>query len=797
MSTHDDPAQRAHFKASSDAIEVRDEDDDGLIRIRMPVSSTAEARDGEAFTRERVAGFRDQIESGDIGVFLDHGRSGITPARYSALGKVGYWADPELVERGGATDLVADAVLLDPADIDADVGELRQALATLQAQAEAGVPLASSVGWDEDTGDRDVPGGADLLEISIVGIPADPRTTTASADEATMARAVSAAAEGFDPVEFIRQLRQAEGVDTVQEPEYDEAANPDGVAWDGLDLENFEAVTDDPSPQDPVVYNKFLYSETGFPPAEEASFDSLGFEVVDVDGTLLLQALEDALDALPAADVADDEREAMQEVIVQLAATEFPDAELADAVTAGDLQPASPVEVDGDDDDDERQVITVDGEDIDITPPDYMVEAAEAGAAAENDPDVDGDCGTGVGDRRADQIISRDFGREVLREIASYLVSHEEDVTAEGHPRSWTTEELSDCGNRQYAKWGGVGDGRSMEWAMQKVNEVDRAAGNDLTYPEINSTTTHNLDDPAFGEGDAVMWTWQDEPVHGRVAGIHEQYTPPEADEPITGEDGEAVYSIYEWDADREAFDHVNGEPNVAKPQSSLDESTADIPTVSEETLRMSDTTRAPEDVDFPEIAEFVASHLEGADPQDVVALTDQYDYVGAVDTRELATLVGAVVDQSTGDVLDALEDMMSDSNTDDAPDGESGTDSDEQREERDMEEMMARLLEMQEEQLELLREHGDGMDEESDDDEAEDDEMDEASTDDADDERTVTLNGEERSPEDALAELREQAADAEAADPETTERSTDEETETDTDDTNSGFGLSAVQEEA
>jgi phage portal protein BeeE len=124
-------------------------------------------------------------------------------------------------------------------------------------------------------------------------------------------------------------------------------------------------------------------------------------------------------------------------------------------------------------------------ETIDITPPEYMVDAADAGSAAESDPDVSGNCGTGVGDRRADQISNDNVGPGVVREIAAYLDSHEEDVTADGHPRTWTAEELSDCGNRQYGKWGGVGDGRAREWAQSKVNEIDRARGNELTYPEI------------------------------------------------------------------------------------------------------------------------------------------------------------------------------------------------------------------------------------------------------------------------------------------------------------------------
>jgi len=92
--------QRNTHNAEPGEVSVRDvdADGDGLFRVRMPVSSTTEARDGEAFTRDRLRGFREQIAAGDVGVFLDHGRNESTGSRYSALGKVGYWAD--LAERG-------------------------------------------------------------------------------------------------------------------------------------------------------------------------------------------------------------------------------------------------------------------------------------------------------------------------------------------------------------------------------------------------------------------------------------------------------------------------------------------------------------------------------------------------------------------------------------------------------------------------------------------------------------------------------------------------------------------------
>jgi hypothetical protein len=431
--TQTEPQHRSRHDADPDRVEVRaGEDGDGLFRVRMPVSSTTEARDGDTFTRDRLAGFRDQIEAGDVGVFLDHGRNVETGSRYSALGKVGYWDSPELAERDGVTDLVADAVLADPAEMGSDVGDIREMLAWLKTQAEVGIPLSSSVGWDESTGDRDVPGGADLLEISIVGIPSDPRTTTASAEPAAMARAVSAASDGFDVETFVRAF----------------------------------------------------------------------------------------------------ERETQS-----------------------------------------RNTVEVGGEEIDLTPPDAVANAATLGLA--KDDELEPDCGTGEGRESGQQIAGDSVTDERIDDIAAYLTSHEEDVTAEGPPSDWSDEEWQDCGNLQYALWGGTGTGTGLEWAQSKANAVAEAKGEELPYPERASMDTHNLDDPEFGENDAVEWSSNDVTVRGRVADVGDEFSPAEG-VTITGEEGEAVYLIHELDDSLEPPQYRR--ENVAKPESSLDESQADLP---------------------------------------------------------------------------------------------------------------------------------------------------------------------------------------------------------------------------
>jgi len=276
--THDSIEHRRVHEADPDAVSLRDVDaeSDGTMRLRMPVSSTGEARDGDAFSDDRLRGFAEQLREKRIPLFLDHGRGGPGETRYGQLRKVGYWDQPAIEERDGASELMADAVLVDPDILDDEVGEVRSALAWLRAQAEAGLPIASSVGWSESTGDRELPGGADLLEISIVGIPSDPRTTTS---------------------------RRAE---------YD-----------------------------------------------------VGDETVTIE------------------------------------------------------------------------------------PPEAVANAATLALA--RDDELNTDCGTGVGDQRAQQIAGDEVGPDVIDEVAAYLTSHEADVTADGPPTDWSEEEWRDCGNLQRA----------------------------------------------------------------------------------------------------------------------------------------------------------------------------------------------------------------------------------------------------------------------------------------------------------------------------------------------------------
>ncbi len=87
-----------------------------------------------------------------------------------------------------------------------------------------------------------------------------------------------------------------------------------------------------------------------------------------------------------------------------------------------------------------------------------------------------------------------------------------------------------------------------------------------------------------FEEGNKVVWTSNGEPVHGRVADVHDQFTPPGLDDPITAPEGDDVYSVYEWDDSLSppAYRESPSEPNIAKTDNQLDESQKDLPPATE-----------------------------------------------------------------------------------------------------------------------------------------------------------------------------------------------------------------------
>jgi hypothetical protein len=145
---------------------------------------------------------------------------------------------------------------------------------------------------------------------------------------------------------------------------------------------------------------------------------------------------------------------------------------------------------------------------VDLTPPDAVVNAAEAALAAKRDeyPDELGDCGTGRGEQRAEQIVNGDLAPEdfLTREngtpIPTYLDSHSEDVpsSVESTPTDWSEEIwLNGCGSVQYALWGGTGTGTGLEWAEGVKDDLEAAieAAEDFSLnAHISTMSTEPID---------------------------------------------------------------------------------------------------------------------------------------------------------------------------------------------------------------------------------------------------------------------------------------------------------------
>lgn len=355
------------------------------------------------------------------------------------------------------------------------------------------------------------------------------------------------------------------------------------------------------------------------------------------------------------------------------------------AVSAGADPGALVREVQAAVDTDARQVVTVNGEDIDLTPPEAMVTAAELAREKKDELDVISDCGTGAGAESAEAIINDQITAERIDDIAAYLTSHEEDVDGITDPPSnwsdemWegrTTGDSDDarCGPVQYALWGGTATGTGLEWAQGKANEVAEARDEELPYPN-RSMDQNDIDDPEFAEGDAVRWEF-DGRVHGRVAGIHEQFTPPDSDQTIVGDEGEAVYSIYEWDDSLSPprFQNTPSEPNVGKPQSSLNESSKDMPPATEENFA-GDSENAMTDNDTDDDRE-VSTAIRGMEE----------------DMREMKKQM----DENTTMTREMHEQMMGDGGDEYA--GDDGMDDEEEEEDGDNEEQSTQAAKLEQE---------------------------------------------------------------------------------------------------
>lgn len=175
---------------------------DDVVHVRVPISSTSQDRDGDRFGSDGLDRMVEQLQAGEVPLFLDHGISPETGWQdYRALEAIGGWVDGET--EGETTFGIA---ALDP-----DKEEAQELARTLENGV---VPMGWSVGFrptekrDADDIEGEEFGDHDLLEVSAVGIPSNPDAVSASV---TLAAKGMAEQRGlrFDEQQFVRSFDSA------------------------------------------------------------------------------------------------------------------------------------------------------------------------------------------------------------------------------------------------------------------------------------------------------------------------------------------------------------------------------------------------------------------------------------------------------------------------------------------------------------------------------------------------------------------------------------------------------------
>lgn len=160
--------------------------DDGpdVLQIRVPISSTNEDRDGDAFSDQGLQSMLTQLQTGKIPYYADHGLDDDGFRTYRVIDMLGKWTGGEVAE----STLYGIATLNDN-----DWRALR-----IAEMIQLGMPVGHSVGFDIKDYEPLDGGGmlfheVDLFETSAVGIPCNPDAVTAAGLSAVVKSAMTKA----------------------------------------------------------------------------------------------------------------------------------------------------------------------------------------------------------------------------------------------------------------------------------------------------------------------------------------------------------------------------------------------------------------------------------------------------------------------------------------------------------------------------------------------------------------------------------------------------------------------------
>lgn len=170
---HVPQTQSVHLLESD---EDDDEEETSGARIKVPLASTDVNRDGHKLTMDGVRDIAEQLQSGEVPLYMDHGLSKETGFReYTVEDMIGKWVDSEIDEDSGVVAGIAELE-------DSEKAE------TLISKLEQELPVGFSIGFipNRETAVEMDDGGmkwndVDLLETSAVGIPSDPNAVAAGA----------------------------------------------------------------------------------------------------------------------------------------------------------------------------------------------------------------------------------------------------------------------------------------------------------------------------------------------------------------------------------------------------------------------------------------------------------------------------------------------------------------------------------------------------------------------------------------------------------------------------------------
>ncbi|MDY6770016.1 MAG: hypothetical protein SVU88_03515, partial [Candidatus Nanohaloarchaea archaeon] len=195
----DEPAEdRGVFMVNGRDVDTVTRDDEELLRV--PIQAIEPDRKGTKFTAEAQEQIVDQLQSGTVPAFPNHGR-GDSGVLYDFREILGQWVDGEMED--GTT-----FGFLRLREGNEDAEELRDLL-------EQDMPVGFSVGFDDAEMNEQEDGpdeitGLDLVETSPVGIPATPSAVPQANDESALAVATYSAVratDGVDVDEFMQALR--------------------------------------------------------------------------------------------------------------------------------------------------------------------------------------------------------------------------------------------------------------------------------------------------------------------------------------------------------------------------------------------------------------------------------------------------------------------------------------------------------------------------------------------------------------------------------------------------------------